>query len=94
MVKTTIKNPNNVYILNKIGREVCCVGHTNEIWLWNKRMGHLSFDNLVKVNNNHAVRGLPKIIKPSNPGCKHCQHGKQTKVRLKFQWKHSNLNIL
>ena len=26
LVETTIKTLNNVYILNKIGREVCCVG--------------------------------------------------------------------
>jgi len=26
---------------------------------------------------------LPKIIKPSNPSCKHCQHGKQTRVKFR-----------
>jgi hypothetical protein len=25
-----MRTPNNVYILNKIGREVCCVGQTDE----------------------------------------------------------------
>jgi RNase P subunit RPR2 len=83
LVATTIKTPNNVYILNKIGKEVCCVGQTDESWLWNKRMGHLSFENLVKVSNHQEVRGMPKIIKPSNPICKHCQHGKQTRVRFR-----------
>jgi len=30
LVETIIKTPNNVYILNKIGKQVCCVGQTNE----------------------------------------------------------------
>jgi hypothetical protein len=46
-------------------------------------MGHLSFNNLIKVSNNQVVRGMPKIIKPSNPICKHCQHGKQTRVKFR-----------
>jgi transposase InsO family protein len=83
LVETTIRTPNNVYILNKIGKEVCCVGQTNERWLWHKIMGHLSFDNLVKVSNHQVVRGMPKIIKPSNLICKHCQHGKQTRMRFR-----------
>jgi transposase InsO family protein len=37
----------------------------------------------VKVNNLGAVRNLPKIIKPSNAMCRHCQLGKQTRVRFK-----------
>jgi RNase P subunit RPR2 len=79
----SIRTPNNVYILNKIGREVCYVGQLDESWLCHKRMGHLNFDNLVKLSNNQAVRGIPKIIRPSNPICKHCQHGKHARVRFK-----------
>ena len=45
-------------------------------------MGHLNFDNMVKVSNKESVKGISKIIKPSNHVCKHCQHGKQTKVRF------------
>jgi hypothetical protein len=37
----------------------------------------------VKVGNLGAVRNLPKIIKPSNPMCRHCQLGKQTRIRFK-----------
>ena len=46
-------------------------------------MGHINFDNLVKNSNLEAVRNLPKIKKPSNPICRHCQLGKQTRVRFK-----------
>jgi hypothetical protein len=46
-------------------------------------MGHINFDNIVKVSNMESVRGMSKIIKPPIPICKNCQHGKQTKVRFK-----------
>jgi hypothetical protein len=48
-------------------------------------MGDINFDNLVKLSNKEVVRGMPKLIKPSNLVCKHCQHGKQTKVRFKMK---------
>ena len=55
----------------------------DESWLWHRRLGHINFDNLVKVGNLGAVRNIPKITKPSNPICRHCQLGKQTRIRLK-----------
>jgi hypothetical protein len=55
----------------------------DENWLWHRRMGHISFDNLIKVSKKEAMREMHKIIKPSNYICGHCQHGKQTKVRFK-----------
>jgi hypothetical protein len=48
------------------------MGQIDEIWLWHKRMGHIKFDNLVKINNKQAVRYMPKIDKPSNTLCKQC----------------------
>ena len=55
----------------------------DESCLWNRRFGHINFDNLVKVNNLGAVRNLPKIINPSNPMCIQRQLGKKTKIRFK-----------
>jgi hypothetical protein len=46
-------------------------------------MGHIHFDNLVKFNKREAVREMPQITKPTNTLCKHCQQGKQTKIRFK-----------
>ena len=46
-------------------------------------MGHLNFYNLVKIRKKEAVRDLPKIVKPLNSVCKHCQHGKQTRACYK-----------
>ena len=55
----------------------------DESWLWNRRLGHLDFDNLVKISKKEVVRDLPKIVKPLNSVCKHCQHGKQTRACFK-----------
>jgi hypothetical protein len=46
-------------------------------------MGHIHFDNLVKVRKREEVREMPQIMKPTNTLCKHCQQGKQTKARFK-----------
>lgn len=59
------------------------MGQIDEIWLWHKRMGHIRFDNLVKVKKKKEVKGMPEIIKPSNMICKECQHGNKTKESFK-----------
>jgi hypothetical protein len=46
------------------------------------RMGHMHFDNLVKVSKREVVREMPHITKPTNTLCNHCQQGKQTKNRF------------
>jgi transposase InsO family protein len=46
-------------------------------------MGHIHFDNLIKVNKKEVVREIPQITKPTNTLCKHCQQGKQTKTKFK-----------
>ena len=55
----------------------------DESWLWNKRTGHIGFDNLIKDSKKEVVRDMPKIIKSSNYVCRHYQHGNPTKLRFK-----------
>jgi transposase InsO family protein len=74
---------NNIYVLSEIGNEKCCLGKEYESWLWHRRMGHMHFDNLVKVIKREAVREMPQIMKPTNTLCKYCQPGKQTKTGFK-----------
>jgi transposase InsO family protein len=83
LVGTAARTSNNIYVLSEIGNEKCCLGKEDESWLWNRRMGHMHFDNLVKVNKRESVREMPQIMKPTNTLCKHCQQGKQTKTRFK-----------
>jgi hypothetical protein len=83
LAATAKRTSSNIYVLNKIGNEKCCLGKEDESWLWHRIMGHMHFDNLVKVNKREAVREIPQITKPTNTLCKHCQQGKQTKTRFK-----------
>ena len=46
-------------------------------------MGHINFDNLVRINKKEVVREMPKISKPTNTICESCQQDKQTKVDFK-----------
>jgi hypothetical protein len=73
----------NIYVLSEIGNEKCCLGKEDESWLWNRRMGHIHFDNLVKVNKREEIREILQITKPTNTLCKHCQQAKKTKTGFK-----------
>ena len=50
----------------------CFVAKFDDVWLWNKRICHVNFDNLVNINKMKKVRGLPKLKKPDNIMCKQC----------------------
>ena len=47
LVATTAITSSNIYVLSEIGNEKCCLGKEDESWLWNIRMGHQHFYNLV-----------------------------------------------
>jgi hypothetical protein len=65
LVDTTARTSNNIYVLSENGNEKCCLGKEDESCLWNKRIGHMHFDNLVKVNKIEEVREMPQIMKPT-----------------------------
>jgi hypothetical protein len=50
LIATTTRTLSNIYVLSEIGNEKCCLGKEDESCLWNKIMGHIHFDNLVKVS--------------------------------------------
>jgi transposase InsO family protein len=83
LISTAARTSSKIFVLSEIGNEKCCLGKEDEIWLWHRRMGHMHFDNLVKVNKREADIEMPQITKPTNTLCKHCQQGKQTKTRFK-----------
>jgi hypothetical protein len=59
-------------------------------------MGHMHFDNLVKINRKEVLREMPKISNPTNTMCNHCEHGKQTRTefRTKEYYKKKSLEIV
>ena len=54
-----MRNTNNVYILENENQG--CLSMVDEIWLWHRRLGHLSFENLAKISTKEVVRDLPKL---------------------------------
>ena len=50
LVATTARTSSNIYVLSEIGNEKCCLGKEDESCLWHRRMVHIDFYNLVKVN--------------------------------------------
>jgi hypothetical protein len=71
LVATVVRTSSNIYVLSEIGNEKCCLGKEHEVWLWNIRMCHIKFNNLVKVAKKEAFRS------------KHFQNGKQIKTTFK-----------
>jgi hypothetical protein len=59
LVATIVRTSSNIYVLSEIGNEKCCLGNEDEVWLWHGRMGHINFDNLVKVSKNETIREMP-----------------------------------
>jgi hypothetical protein len=45
-------------------------------------MVHMNFNNLVKTRRKEAVREMYEISNPTNTMCKHCLHGKQTRIEF------------
>jgi len=70
----------NVYVLDEIEGERCYLSQSDNSWLPHKRLAHLNFDNLVKISRTEAIRGLPKLSKPTDKLCSACQHGKQARA--------------
>jgi hypothetical protein len=71
-VATTIRTPNNIYVLNEIGKERYCLGKKNKSYLWHKRMGHMNFDNIFKIIRKEAIKEMPEISNKTKTLCKHC----------------------
>ncbi|WVZ70700.1 hypothetical protein U9M48_019343 [Paspalum notatum var. saurae] len=46
------------------------------IWKWPRRLGHLSFDLLVRLSSIGLIRGLPKLKAKKDLLCHPCHHGK------------------
>jgi hypothetical protein len=77
-----VRTENNVFVL-KEDKEKFHLIKIDEIWLWHRRLGHLNFDHIFKLNNEGVVKDLPKISKPNNSICESCQMGKLNHAQFK-----------
>ena len=51
-------------------------GSFPELWRWHRRLGHLSFDLLVRLSHMGLIRGLLKLKMEKDLVCHPCRHGK------------------
>jgi hypothetical protein len=71
MIVKGVRTENNVYVL-KEDKEKFHLIKFDESWLWHRRHGHLNFDHIVKLNNEGALKDLPRISKPDSFVCESC----------------------
>lgn len=69
------------------------MGQVEDKWLWHKCLGHINFDNLVRINKYQNVSGLLVLSKLENDVFSMCLKGKQTKVSFKSK-EHSSTKPL
>ena len=57
------KSLNNMYTINlSISSDLKCLVVSQEAcWMWHRRLGHIHFDLITKLNRKQLVRGLPLI---------------------------------
>ncbi|WVZ93433.1 hypothetical protein U9M48_039411 [Paspalum notatum var. saurae] len=61
----------------RFGPARCLVASPSaDIWKWHRRLGHLSFDLLVRLSSMGLIRGLPKLRAEKDLVCHPCRHGK------------------
>ena len=53
-----------------LSEETCMFVQQEDVWLCQKRLCHVNFDNFVNISKMKEVRGLPKLKKPDNVMCK------------------------
>jgi hypothetical protein len=66
LITIAARTSSNIYVLSEIGNEKFCLGKEDESWLWHRIMGHIHFDNIVKVSKKESDKEIPQITKPTN----------------------------
>jgi transposase InsO family protein len=54
----------------------CCflVGSSSELWMWHRKLGHLSFDLLSRLSKLNLVQGVPRSSFEKELVCALCRH--------------------
>ena len=64
---------------------VTCLDAFNEdSWLWHRRLGHVLFDHLSRINSKESVKGISYLKFEKDHICDACQLGKQNKSSSKL----------
>ena len=71
IIGSTKQIKGNLFYLD-LGECSCFIAQVEESWLWNRRLCHLNFDNMVKIRKFKNVRDIPNLKKPDVGLCKNC----------------------
>ena len=63
LVVAIVRTSNNIYVLDRVKEQKCCMEELDDYWLWYRRFGHVNFKNLVKISKKHVVRNMREIKK-------------------------------
>ena len=63
------KSKGNLFYLD-LGDLSCLIAQVEESWLWNRRLCHVNFDNMVKIRKFRKVKGIPYLKKLNVNLCK------------------------
>ena len=75
-----------IYIIDMLNPDCnakCLNAFNEDSWLWHRRLGHISFDHLSKINSKELEKGIPYLKSEKNRICDACQLEKQTKSSFK-----------
>ena len=62
----------------------CLNAFNEDSWLWHRRLGHVLFDHLSRINSKESVKGIPYLKFEKDRICDACQLEKQTKFSFKI----------
>ena len=70
-------------MLNLDCKAKCLNIFDEDSWLRHRRLGHVSFDHLSRINSKESVKGIPYLKFEKDRICDACQLEKQTKSSFK-----------
>lgn len=76
VIAKDVRIDSNVYCL-KYKTKRCFLSKIDEIWAWYRRLGHLNFDQIVKLGKKNSIKDLPKLSKHENAIYRSFQLGKK-----------------
>ena len=70
---------NNIYMIDMLNLDcntTCLTIFNEDFWLWHKRLGHVSYDHLSRINSKDLVKGIPCLKFERDRICDACQFEK------------------
>ena len=60
-------------MLNLKCNPTCLNALDEDSWLWHRKLGHISFDHLSRINSKESVKGIPSLKFEKDRICDACR---------------------